>query len=105
MALHRLLIDDIDLPAARELWSRLWPLCSFLEAHSYAAAVKTACALAGDTTGPVRAPLLPLDDAATAELGRLLEQLTDLLDDRDDGEHAEEAGREQQRDDAVAAHL
>ena len=105
VALHRLLIDDIDLPAARALWSRLWPLCSFLEAHSYSAAVKTACALAGDTTGPVRAPLLPLDAAATAELGRLLEQLTDLLDDRDDGEHAEEAGREEQRDDAVAAHL
>src|SRR3712207_7118264 len=27
--LHRLLIDDIDLPAARELWARLWPLCQF----------------------------------------------------------------------------
>ena len=27
VALHRLLIDDIDLPAARELWARLWPLC------------------------------------------------------------------------------
>ena len=30
--LHRLLIDDIDLPAARELWARIWPLCRFLEA-------------------------------------------------------------------------
>ena len=29
--LHRLLIDDIDLPAARELWARIWPLCQFLE--------------------------------------------------------------------------
>src|SRR5918992_4136780 len=58
--LHRLLIDDIDLPAARELWSRLWPLCRFLESQSYPAAVKTACRLAGDTTGPVRAPLLAL---------------------------------------------
>lgn len=28
--LHRLLIDEIDLPAARDLWTRLWPLCSFL---------------------------------------------------------------------------
>src|SRR3954449_5080522 len=72
--LHRLLIDDIDLPAARELWARLWPLCHFLERQSYSAAVKTACALVGDTTGPVRAPLLPLDDEATAELGRLLER-------------------------------
>jgi 4-hydroxy-tetrahydrodipicolinate synthase len=69
--LHRLLIDDIDLPAARELWSRLWPLCRFLEAHSYPAAVKAACRLAGDSTGPVRPPLLPLDDAATAELTTL----------------------------------
>jgi 4-hydroxy-tetrahydrodipicolinate synthase len=71
--LHRLLIDDIDLPAARDLWARLWPLCRFLERRSYPAAVKTACRLAGDTTGPVRAPLLPLDDAATAELAALLD--------------------------------
>jgi 4-hydroxy-tetrahydrodipicolinate synthase len=74
--LHRLLIDDIDLPAARELWARLWPLCRFLEAQSYPAAVKTACRLAGDTTGPVRPPLLPLDDAATGELAALLEHAT-----------------------------
>jgi 4-hydroxy-tetrahydrodipicolinate synthase len=73
VALHRLLIDEIDLPAARELWARLWPLCHFLESQSYSAAVKTACALVGDTTGPVRAPLLALDDDASAELGRLLE--------------------------------
>jgi 4-hydroxy-tetrahydrodipicolinate synthase len=71
--LHRLLIDDIDLPAARELWARLWPLCQFLESQSYPAAVKAACRLVGDTSGPVRAPLLPLDDAATSELAALLE--------------------------------
>ena len=70
--LHELLIDDIDLPAARELWTRLWPLCAFLERQSYPAAVKTACALVGDTTGPTRAPLLPLDDDARSELAQLL---------------------------------
>ena len=74
--LHRLLIDDIDLPAARELWARLWPLCQFLEGQSYPAAVKAACRLLDDTTGPVRAPLLPLDDAATSELAALLEHAT-----------------------------
>src|ERR671937_1702773 len=74
--LHRLLIDDIDLPAARELWARLWPLCQFLEGQSYPAAVKTACRLVGDTTGPVRAPLLPLDDDRTRELAALLEHAT-----------------------------
>jgi 4-hydroxy-tetrahydrodipicolinate synthase len=74
--LHRLLVDDIDLRAARELWARLWPLCQFLEGQSYAAAVKTACRLAGDATGPVRPPLLPLDDAAISDLGALLDQAT-----------------------------
>ena len=74
--LHRLLIDDVDLPAARELWARLWPLCQFLEGQSYPAAVKTACRLVGDTTGPVRAPLLPLDDDRTRELAALLEHAT-----------------------------
>jgi 4-hydroxy-tetrahydrodipicolinate synthase len=72
VALHRLLIDDIDLAAARDLWTRLWPLCRFLESHSYPAAVKAASALVGDTTGPTRTPLLPLTDDATTELKRLL---------------------------------
>jgi 4-hydroxy-tetrahydrodipicolinate synthase len=74
--LHRLLIDDIDLPAARELWSRLWPLCQFLESQSYPAAVKTACGLVGDTTGPVRAPLLALEEPARGELATLLDHAT-----------------------------
>jgi 4-hydroxy-tetrahydrodipicolinate synthase len=74
--LHRLLIDDIDLPAARDLWARLWPLCQFLEGQSYPAAVKTACGLVGDTTGPVRPPLLPLDHAATTELSALVNHAT-----------------------------
>lgn len=76
MQLHRLLIDDIDLPAARELWARLWPLCHFLESQSYSAAVKTACGLVGDATGPVRPPLLPLDEGSTRELRALLGRAT-----------------------------
>ena len=72
-ALHRLLIEAIDLPAARELWARLWPLCSFLESQSYPAAVKVACAQMGDATGPVRAPLLALEPAAAEELRRLID--------------------------------
>ena len=72
VALHRLLIDDVDLPAARELWARIWPLCQFLETVSYRAAVKTACGLVGDATGPVRRPLLPLAADAVDELRRLV---------------------------------
>jgi dihydrodipicolinate synthase/N-acetylneuraminate lyase len=54
--------------------ARLWPLCQFLESQSHAAGVKTACALMGDTTGPVRPPLLPLEEDATAELERILDR-------------------------------
>jgi dihydrodipicolinate synthase/N-acetylneuraminate lyase len=68
VALHRLLIDAADLPAARELWARIWPVCRLLESVSYAAGVKTGCRLVGDTTGPVRAPLLELEDDATSRL-------------------------------------
>jgi 4-hydroxy-tetrahydrodipicolinate synthase len=71
--LHRLLIDDLDLSAARELWSRLWPLCQFLEAQSYPAAVKAGCRLMGDATGPVRAPLLALEAPAANELAALVD--------------------------------
>ena len=34
--------------AARELWSRIWPVCRFLEGQSYPAAVKAGCAIVGD---------------------------------------------------------
>jgi 4-hydroxy-tetrahydrodipicolinate synthase len=71
--LHRRLIDDIDLPAARELWARIWPLCHFLEGISYTAGVKTAVRLVGDTTGPVRGPLLELEDEALTRLSALVE--------------------------------
>jgi 4-hydroxy-tetrahydrodipicolinate synthase len=71
--LHRLLIDDIDLPAARELWARIWPLCQVLESLSYSAAVKTGCRLVGDATGPVRAPLLELEDDAMSRLAAAIE--------------------------------
>jgi 4-hydroxy-tetrahydrodipicolinate synthase len=74
--LHRRLIDDIDLPAARELWARIWPLCHFLEGISYTAGVKTAVRLVGDATGPVRGPLLELEDDAASRLAALVEYAT-----------------------------
>lgn len=74
--LHRRLIDDIDLPAARELWARIWPLCHFLEGISYTAGVKTAVRLMGDATGPVRGPLLELEDDAASRLAALVEYAT-----------------------------
>jgi len=70
--LHRLLIEDLDLAAARALWAKLYPICAFLEGTSYVAGVKAACRAAGLSTGPVRSPLLELPE-------RERRQLTDLL--------------------------
>jgi dihydrodipicolinate synthase/N-acetylneuraminate lyase len=74
--LHRLLIDDPDLPAARERWARIWPLCQFLEGVNYAAGVKAGARLAGFATGPLRARALALDPDAQRELAGLVEQAT-----------------------------
>ena len=73
--LHRLLIDEVDLAAARRLWARIWPICDFLEATDYAAAVKAGCRHVGLATGPVRAPLRDLGPADEARLGELIDAL------------------------------
>jgi 4-hydroxy-tetrahydrodipicolinate synthase len=61
-----------DLVEGRRLWEKIWPICNFLEAHNYAAAVKTGMELTGYPAGPVREPFRLLDDTARAEFTRLL---------------------------------
>lgn len=73
--LHRLLIEDKDLVAARTLWGRIWPVCDFLESVDYAAGVKAACRHVGILTGPVRAPLLDLPADQSATLAGLIDWL------------------------------
>lgn len=74
--LHRLLVVDVDLTAARALWDRIYPLVAFLETQPYSAAVKAGCALLGQTTGPLRGPMLPLEDGAMRVLAEKLEIAT-----------------------------
>ncbi len=74
--LHRLLIDDIDLPAARELWARLWAVCDVLESVGYTAGVKAGARVTGFTTGPVRGPLLELEAADQERLAAAIEHAT-----------------------------
>lgn len=76
--LHRLLIDAVDLDAARALWARIWPICAFLEATDYAAGVKAGCRHVGLSTGPVRAPLRDLSADDAAVLGRLIDDLAGI---------------------------
>lgn len=73
--LHRRLAVEGDLAGARELWSRIWPVCDALEAMSYPAAVKAGCAHVGLATGPVRAPLLEITPAERSRLTALIDAL------------------------------
>lgn len=73
--LHRLLIEDRDLEAARALWARIWPICDLLESTSYASAVKAGCRHVGLSTGPVRGPLLEVTEDEGARLAALIDAL------------------------------
>lgn len=61
-----------DLEEGRKLWAKIFPVCQFLEAHNYAAAIKTGLELTGYPVGPMRAPFSLLDDDARAELKQVL---------------------------------
>jgi 4-hydroxy-tetrahydrodipicolinate synthase len=61
-----------DLAAGRELWSKIFPICQFLESHNYACAIKTGLDLVGHSAGPTRLPVLPLAEEYRAEFRRLL---------------------------------
>lgn len=71
--LHRLLIEQHDLVAARALWARIWPICDLLESVDYAAGVKAACRHVGIATGPVRPPSIELSAERATVLGQLID--------------------------------
>lgn len=62
-----------DLDEGRRLWSKIWPVCDFLESYNYAAAIKTGLELTGTPTGPVRAPFELLDDETRTKFAEILD--------------------------------
>lgn len=73
--LFELVSERRDLVQARELWGRIFPICSFLENEGYAASVKAALSLVGLDMGQPRRPALPLAPERRAELARRLKRL------------------------------
>ncbi|RSL68724.1 hypothetical protein CEP54_002636 [Fusarium duplospermum] len=61
-----------DLKKGREIWSKIFPICKFFEAHQYGPAVKTGMELRGWKTGGLRKPFHLLPDDERAELAGLL---------------------------------
>lgn len=63
-----------DLKLGRELWSRIFPICKFLESNHYAGAVKTGVELRGYKTGGLRKPFALLNHEKTEEFAQILKQ-------------------------------
>lgn len=60
-----------DLQAAREAWSRIYPLLDTALTTSYVAAVKAAMEAVGFSAGPTREPVMPLEPADAARIAEL----------------------------------
>ena len=62
-----------DLKEGRELWTKIWPICKFLESHNYSSVVKTGLELLEKDTGGLRKPFALLTGAPRDEMRQLLE--------------------------------
>ncbi|KAI0839929.1 hypothetical protein F5Y06DRAFT_18565 [Hypoxylon sp. FL0890] len=73
MQLWTALAEKGDLAQGRELWTKIFPICKFLESHNYASAVKTGMELRGWSTGGLRKPFSLLEDKHENELRKILQ--------------------------------
>lgn len=64
---------DRNLDEALIQWKPLWALCDFLESVNYVAGIKTALDLIGQSAGPARPPVLPLNEEQKQTLRKLLQ--------------------------------
>jgi 4-hydroxy-tetrahydrodipicolinate synthase len=69
------LVTEGDIPAARDLWWRMFPSQLFFWNHVYNAGVKAATNLSGRPVGPCRKPVQPLTAAEMTELKEALRPL------------------------------
>jgi len=61
-----------DIRRGREIWKNIRPICKFLEAHNYSAAVKAGVELRGEKVGGLRKPVAPLKQEYYDERRQLL---------------------------------
>ena len=62
-----------DLKEGREVWSKIWLTCKFLDSHNYPSAIKTGLELLGQETGRLRKPFALLGGSLKQELRQLME--------------------------------
>ncbi len=78
--LYRLVVEKGDIPKARVLWDKLFPVNYFFETEGYATSIKSAAAMAGVDLGGNRPPLNAPGKTKMKELGSLLRVLNETVD-------------------------
>lgn len=73
VALWNALAVSGDLAEGRRLWNVIWPVCDALEATNYVAAVKGGLDIIGRSAGPVRSPIMPINNAERARLAAAID--------------------------------
>ncbi|GAA1010577.1 4-hydroxy-tetrahydrodipicolinate synthase [Acrocarpospora pleiomorpha] len=70
--LYDAIIKKQDLPAAQEVWKRIWPIMTTVGELGYQSAVKAGCEVVGLPVGNPRLPLLPAPADFKARLADVL---------------------------------
>ncbi|ROR05750.1 dihydrodipicolinate synthase family protein [Erwinia sp. JUb26] len=68
VALYEACVIEKDFAKGRKIMAAMMPLMNFLDGGKFVQSIKYGCDLAGLTAGPVRAPLLALDEEEKAQL-------------------------------------
>ena len=73
VALYEACVVEKDFAKGRNIMAAMMPLMNFLDGGKFVQSIKYGSELIGLKAGPVRAPLLALDDAEKAELQTVIE--------------------------------
>lgn len=77
--IYKLLIEEKDIDAARELWYRYLPIANLAETpKTWVANLKAGCELMGDPVGKPRRPVLPASDEMKKKILNILKDLNVL---------------------------
>jgi 4-hydroxy-tetrahydrodipicolinate synthase len=74
--LYKLIVEDKEIDAARELWYKYLPIANLVETPKiWVANIKAGCELMGDPVGKPRKPVLPASDEMKKRILNILKDL------------------------------
>ncbi|MCU5775312.1 dihydrodipicolinate synthase family protein [Erwiniaceae bacterium BAC15a-03b] len=75
VALYQAAVVEQDFTKARKIMSALMPLMNFLDGGKFVQSIKFGCELQGLQVGPVRSPLLPMDEEEQQTLQSIIKEV------------------------------